>query len=118
MPAIDGGEVFFIAVGELESERLVLGFSSHRIDDAVHWISVYVRGQAARRGIGSALLRSAEADAIAAGATKIQIDVSFAAVEFYGANGYLAARGENGPDRHVSSTIVTMRESVAETRRR
>ena len=30
----------------------------------------------------------------------------------------LAARGENGPDRHVSSTIVTMRESVAETRRR
>ena len=89
MPAIDGGEVFFIAVGELESERLVLGFSSHRIDDAVHGISVYVRGQAARRGIGSALLRSAEADAIAAGATKIQIDVSFAAVEFYGANGYL-----------------------------
>ena len=30
----------------------------------------------------------------------------------------LAARGGNGPDRHVSSTIVTMRESVAETRRR
>ena len=36
----------------------------------------------------------------------------------FGGNEGLAARGGNGPDRHVSSTIVTMRESVAETRRR
>ena len=83
------GENFFIAVGELDGERIVLGFSSHRVDDAVHGISVYVRGQAARRGIGSALLRTAEADAIAAGATKIRIDASFAAVEFYTTHDYL-----------------------------
>ena len=54
-----------------------------------------MRGDAARRGIGSALLRLAEAEAIAKGATSIYIEASLAGVEFYRANGFVEiARGE------------------------
>ena len=47
------------------------------------------RGIAARRGIGSALLRSAESSASAAGARSVQLDASLAAVDFYKANGFV-----------------------------
>jgi ribosomal protein S18 acetylase RimI-like enzyme len=80
--AMKQGEVFFIAVANNE----VLGFSSHRIDDGIHGVSVYVRGKAARQGIGTALLRAAEESAVAAKASNIQIDASLAAFEFYEAN--------------------------------
>ena len=86
--AMERGEVFFIAVGDLDGEPLVLGFSSHRVDDARDGISVYVRGGAARRGIGSALLRQAESHARAHGAVSIQIQASLAGVAFYAANGF------------------------------
>jgi GNAT superfamily N-acetyltransferase len=87
--AMGGGEVFFIAVGELDSQPAVLGFASdHRIEGTEHGTSVYVRGAAARQGIGSALLRLAEAEAAARGATCIRIEASLAGVEFYKANGY------------------------------
>ena len=95
---------------------MVLGFSSHRIDDGVHGISVYVRGQAAHRGIGSALLRTAEADAITAGATEIRIDASFAAVEFYGANRYVEIhRGMVDLSSGHQMPSVTMQKDWAET---
>ena len=94
--AMTRGEVFFIAIGELNGTLQVLGFSSHGIDGDEHHAGVYVRGQAARLGIGSALLRSAEAAAIAAGATSIRLDASLAAVEFYKANGFEeVSRGEH-----------------------
>jgi GNAT superfamily N-acetyltransferase len=51
---------------------------------------VYVRGAAARRGIGSALLRLAEAHALESGATGIHVEASLAGVEFYRANGFVA----------------------------
>ena len=70
LDAMAGGEVFFIAVGVLDGESEVSGFSSHRVDDGTHGVSVYVRGSVARRGIGSALLRSAEADTISTVATR------------------------------------------------
>jgi ribosomal protein S18 acetylase RimI-like enzyme len=91
------GEVFFVAIGPEAGDRRpgagnrepeVLGFSSHRIDGTDHGTAVYVRGRAARLGIGSALFRAAEASAIAAGATSIDIDASLAAVEFYKAHGF------------------------------
>jgi GNAT superfamily N-acetyltransferase len=67
------GEVFFIAVGQIDNEPAVLGFATHRVDDARDGGSVYVRGVATRRGIGSALWRMVEAHAIASGATSIQL---------------------------------------------
>ena len=76
--AMQGGEVFFIALGPIENEPRVLGFASHRIDDAQDGGSVYVRGKATRRGIGSALLGEVEAHAIAKGAMNIHVEASLA----------------------------------------
>jgi putative acetyltransferase len=86
--AMEGGEAFFIATGHIDGQPVVLGFATHRFDDAQDGASVYVRGIASRRGIGTVLLRMAEADARAHGATSIDIQASLAGVEFYRANGY------------------------------
>jgi putative acetyltransferase len=78
--AMARGERFFVAV---DHRGGVLGFSSHRVDAGVHGVAVYVRGDAARQGVGSALLRVAEVAAVAAGATEVRIDASLAALDFY-----------------------------------
>jgi GNAT superfamily N-acetyltransferase len=70
----------------------VLGFATHRVDDAQDGASVYVRGIAARRGIGTALLRLVEEHARSHGATSIQIQASLAGVAFYKANGFKELR--------------------------
>jgi GNAT superfamily N-acetyltransferase len=94
--AMEAGEVFFIATGELDGGAGVLGFASdYRIAGGTHGTSVYVRGQAARQGVGSALLRMAEAHAVENGATRIQVEASLAGAEFYLANGFVELdRGE------------------------
>jgi putative acetyltransferase len=86
--AMEGGEVFFIAIGDVDGEPAVLGFASHRVDDAEDGASVYVRGGASRRGIGTTLLKMAEAHAIEHGAKTVQIQASLAGVEFYKSNGF------------------------------
>jgi len=86
--AMEGGEVFFLATGQIDARPAVLGFATHRIDDTSDGGSVYLRGVATRRGIGSALLRTVEAHATAKGATSIQVEASLAGVEFYKANGF------------------------------
>lgn len=88
LDAMASGEVFYIALGHLTDEGYVLGFSSHRIDDEQHRTAVYVRGKAARLGIGSALFRAAESAAMGAGARSLHVAASLAAVEFYRANGF------------------------------
>jgi putative acetyltransferase len=94
--AMSGGEVFFIAVGSIDGVNAVLGFASDYLrEGSQHGTSVYVRGSAARQGIGSALYALAEAEAVANGATSIRIEASLAGVEFYVANGFVeVARGE------------------------
>ncbi len=87
--AMEGGEVFFIATGTIDGRPAVLGFSSdYRIEGTRHGTSVYVRGRAARLGIGSTLYRLAEAHAITAGATSIHVEASLAGVDFYRVNGF------------------------------
>ena len=111
--AMARGEVFFIAVGKVGDTPEVLGFSSHRIDGDVHRTAVYVRGKAARLGIGSALFRLAEADAIATGATGIHVDASLAAVEFYTANGFAeVGRGEHQLPSGRPMACVFMRKTL------
>jgi GNAT superfamily N-acetyltransferase len=61
-------------------------FTTHRVDDAQGGLSVFVGGRAARRGIGSLLLRYAEDHARAHGANSLQIQASLAGVGFYKAN--------------------------------
>ncbi len=99
--AMDAGEVFFIATGTIDREKTVLGFSSdYAIDGPRHGISVYVRGRAARRGVGTTLLKLAEVHAREHGATSIHVDASLVAVEFYAANGFVeVGRGE----RHMKT---------------
>jgi GNAT superfamily N-acetyltransferase len=58
--AMAGGEVFFVAV-DTQAPDEVAGFSSHLVAEGRHGVSVYVRGSVSRQGIGSALLREAEA---------------------------------------------------------
>ena len=115
--AMERGEVFFIAIGEIDGNPAVLGFASHRVDGAQHGTAVYVRGTAARRGIGSALYRLAEADALANGATSIQVDASLAAVEFYKANGFEElGRGEHRLRSGRRMACVFMRKALAMAR--
>lgn len=116
MKAMEDGEVFWIAVGGLGGKQEVLGFSSHRVDEHQHGTSVYVRGEAARRGIGSALFRVAEAAARCAGAASIDIAASFAAVDFYKARGFeVVGRGEHRLQSRQPMPCVFMRKTLTLT---
>jgi GNAT superfamily N-acetyltransferase len=93
--AMEAGEVFFVAMGPVDKRSVVLGFASHRVDDAEDSASVYVRGIAARCGIGTRLFRLAEERARGRGARSINIQASLAGVAFYLANGFEeVGRGE------------------------
>lgn len=114
--AMESGEVFYIAVGAIDGKPAVLGFASHRVEAKQHRTAVYVRGTASRRGIGSALFRSAEAEATAAGATSIHVDASLAAVDFYKANGFEeVGRGEHRLRSGRRMACVFMRKTLATT---
>ena len=107
------GEVFYIAIGEIEGRPAVLGFASHRVDGTRHGTAVYIRGSARRRGVGSALFRLAEAHAIAAGASCIDVDASLAAVAFYRANGFESlGRGEHPLPSGQRMACVFMRKAL------
>jgi putative acetyltransferase len=94
--AMEGGEVFFIAVAATNDLDVVLGFASDYVrQGSQHGTSVYIRGGAARRGIGSVLFKLAEEEAISKGATGFRVEASLAGVAFYKANGFIeVARGE------------------------
>jgi len=88
--AMNDGEVFFLALADIDGTETVLGFSSDYVrEGSQHGTSVYVRGGVARKGVGSALLRLAEAEAVARGATAVCVEASLAAVPFYAANGFV-----------------------------
>ena len=108
---MNDGEIFYIAVAG--DPPRVLGFSSYHRDGAQHRTAVYVRGEAARQGIGSALFRRAEADALAAGATAIDIAASLVAVDFYAAHGFEAVgRGEHRLRSGRRMACVFMRKTL------
>lgn len=116
LTAMNAGEVFFIAVGDLDGKSAVLGFASdYRIEGRKHGASVYVRGRSARRGIGSALLAKAEAHAISNGATSVEIEASLPGVAFYKAKGFIeVGRGETRLTTGRSIECVFMRRDLAE----
>jgi GNAT superfamily N-acetyltransferase len=114
LKAMAAGEVFFIAVGDVDGSRAVLGFASdYCVEGPRHGTSVYVRGRAARRGVGSALLATAEAHAVSNGATSIEIEASLAGVAFYRANGFVeVGRGETCLTTGRSMECVFMRKDL------
>ena len=75
------------------------------------------RGIAARRGIGSALLRSAESSASTAGALSVQLEASLAAVDFYKANGFVeTGRGAHRLRSGRTMACVFMRKDLRDSR--
>jgi GNAT superfamily N-acetyltransferase len=115
--AMARGEVFFMALDRRDEGGTVLGFSSHRIDDGIHGTAVYVRGGAARQGVGTALFQAAEASALAAGATTIEIASSLAAVHFWAANGFEeTGRGEQPLRSGAAMPCVFMRKTLGAPR--
>ena len=112
--AMEAGEVFFIATANVEGQNLVLGFASdYPIDGPKHGTSAYVRGCAARQGIGTALLRLTEAHAMVNGATSVHVEASLAAVEFYEASGFVAVgRGETHLKSGRPVACVFMRKDL------
>jgi putative acetyltransferase len=89
------GERYFLALAGSAGEE-VLGFSSYRLEDGKHRTAVFVAERAARRGVGCALFRAAEAEARAAGAAEVHVDASVGAVGFYLAVGFEElGRGEH-----------------------
>jgi putative acetyltransferase len=113
--AMEAGEVFFVAVGDVHGDNGVLGFASeYRIEGTTHGTSVYVRGIAARRGIGSSLLRMAEAHALSRGAACVRIEASLSGVDFYRVNGYVELqRGQTRLSTGRSIAVVFMHKDLA-----
>jgi GNAT superfamily N-acetyltransferase len=86
---MENGVCFFVAVEsrEYEDERIV-GFSSYTLEKGKHRTGVYVIGEVARYGVGTALLTAAVDAARRCGAEVINIDASLGAVAFYKINGF------------------------------
>ena len=114
--AMAGGEVFFIALDSVDGTAAVLGFASHVPNGGDDGASCYVRGGVARRGIGSALWRLAEAHARAQGAAAITIESSLAGVEFYRAQGFVEIEPCEVRLSGVSIPCVLMRKTLTGAR--
>jgi GNAT superfamily N-acetyltransferase len=84
---MDAGEVYFLAEAE-EGVRLVLGFSSYRLEAGKHRTAVYVAGRCARSGVGAALFRTVDDLARVRGAAEVHVSSSLGAVGFYRAMGF------------------------------
>jgi ribosomal protein S18 acetylase RimI-like enzyme len=112
--AMNQGEAFFVAItGPDHASAGVLGFSSHAQYGNEHGVGVYVRGSAARCGVGSALLRAAEADAVASQASTLEIDASLAAVDFYTRHGFVeTGRGSHRLPSGRSMACVFMKKQL------
>ncbi len=80
------GATIFVAESDYGD---ILGFSEvHRVKDNDFNSAVFVSGEAVRRGIGTALYRAAESSARAAGAERIELNASLAAIAFYRYQGF------------------------------
>ena len=87
--SMEKGTLFFVAVEhEPDKDERILGFSSYVFVGDKHRTAVYVRGDAGRSGVGTALFTAAESAARHHGAEKIDVDASVGAVGFYKANGF------------------------------
>lgn len=83
--AVAQGATIYVA----EDVTGLLGFSEvHRARGSEYNTAVFVSGRAGRRGVGSALYRTAECQALRAGAERIVLNATLAAVEFCEKNGF------------------------------
>lgn len=112
--SMENGVCFFVAVehGERVEARIV-GFSSYTFDKGKHRTGVYVIGDVARCGVGTALLIAALDAARRCGADEINIDASLGAVAFYKANGFEElGKGEHETQGGRKMACVFMRRRL------
>jgi putative acetyltransferase len=112
--SMENGVYFFVAVElrQPDDERIV-GFSSYALDKGKHRTAVYVVGDVARCGVGTALLTVAVDVARRRGAKEINIDASLGAVAFYKANGFEElGNGEHTTQRGRRMACVFMRKCL------
>jgi putative acetyltransferase len=103
-----GRELFLVA----EEAAAVIGFGSI-VPDSNELRSVYVKSDAGRRGVGSAILRALEALAASRGCPELQFDASLNAEPFYARNGYIAgARGAHRLSGGWEMACVRMRKRL------
>jgi putative acetyltransferase len=101
LKGMESGQFWFLAAQTIsDGSEQALRFSVYSAKAGQHRIAVYVRGEAARKGIGTALFLAAEAAAKERGASEIHIDASLGAVPFYETLGF----EELGPGQHQLST--------------
>ena len=104
------GEVFFVAT-PIKQTNYVYGFSSYKLEEGKHRLqALYVRGIAAHKGVGRALLLTIEKHARAAGATELHVEASLTAENFYIAHGFREV-GRNHkpvPDTNSLMTAIIM----------
>ena len=85
LDAVAQGATIFVA----EDDTGLLGFSEvHRVKGNEYNAAVFVSGTVTRKGVGSALYRAAESEALRAGAESIALNSSLAAIAFYEKNGF------------------------------
>jgi len=87
-------------VHEGRNDERVAGFSSYSFVRGKHRTAIYVSGDFARCGVGTALFTAAEGAARKNRAEEIDIDASIGAVLFYKAMGF----EELGPGEHTLMT--------------
>lgn len=104
------GETYFIAEPE-DHTGYVLGFSSHRLKEDRHCLEAfYVRGTAARRGIGSQLLAVVEDFARASGAKTLHVEASLSGEAFYLAKGFTEQSRHARPMGDVTAEAIMMKK--------
>lgn len=104
--------LYFLAVSDTSPEE-ALGFSSLRREDGAWRIAVYVKGDAARRGIGTRLLKTAEEASRADGSGFIVLDASLVSVAFYASCGFTALEsGTHRLSNGVDIPCVRMRKDL------
>jgi putative acetyltransferase len=97
--AMARGVAFFVAVAiPPVGDGGVLGFSSYAVEGDMHRTAVYVRGSAARQGLGRVLFGAAEQAAREGGAEMLAIEAALGAVPFWLAMGFEPV----GPRDHVT----------------
>jgi putative acetyltransferase len=87
--SMEDGTRFFVATGvDHHKIERIIGFSAYVFENGKYRIAVYVVGDFARCGVGTALFTAAEGAARMNGAEQIDIDASLGAVPFYKAIGF------------------------------
>jgi putative acetyltransferase len=99
-----------------ESEGRVVGIGAHVAEN--HEVrACYVAPEAGRRGVGSALLREIEREALQRGLKFLEADSSLTAEPFYAANGYfILERGEHLLHGGERMACVMMRKHLVSPR--